>query len=80
MSTEQALEEAIRQHAIATDSLGPGEMITSWIVIGAATSADLLDQCSTSYFALYEGRDQMPQHVALGLLDVTRGHLLTGDD
>ena len=72
---EDAIEEAARAYGVIHDD----EIVTAWVVVGAAQGRD---NGKSGYFHMVPSGTQ-PSHISVGLLKMTELHLLTrgeGDD
>lgn len=76
VTADNALDAAVRRCATAYEVVGDGEVITGWVLAGAATDGD---ESQSNYFSLHPGGVQ-PTHIAVGLLRCAEANLLTGGD
>ena len=72
VAADNKLDDAIAEAARAYGVVPEDEIVTTWMVAGAAQGQDI-DQ--TGYFQLYPGGTQ-PTHIAVGLLRMTEARLL----
>lgn len=72
VAADNALDEAIRRCADAYEVVADGEVVSSWVVAGAAQGAD---DDRSAYFTLSPGGTQ-PGFMAYGLLAFAADHLL----
>lgn len=77
--TDEQLRKAIADHAAAYDLLDDGELLTEFVVIAAWLPPDY-DGERRSIYTTHLPDGYLPNHVALGLMDVGRRHFIEGPD
>jgi hypothetical protein len=77
VAADNALDEAINRMAKAGELVADDEVVTAWVVVGAAQGPDY---GRTSYFHAFPG-GTLPSHTAVGLLRLAEQEILAhGED
>lgn len=75
VAADNAIEDAISKVTAAYDLVDLENVVTAWMLVGAAQGADY---GMTHYFHAYPSGN-LPTHVAVGLLRMTEHQLLNPD-
>ncbi|WCO67888.1 hypothetical protein PO878_04010 [Iamia majanohamensis] len=71
---DNLLDDAVNTAVRAYDAIDDGEVVTSWIVVGASAGAEADE---TTIFLLHANGAQ-PAHSVMGLLEMGKHHLFGG--